>query len=141
MVRIIKFRSKRIDNREWVHGDFVQIEDDKFIYDYDICDNGVSDIPQLSQIKWNVIPETVGQFTGLKDKDGREIYEGDYLFDGVQTWLVEHSLTTCGFHARDIHAKSIFSLYHLCNKHNCEREVKVIGNIFDNPKLLDFERN
>jgi uncharacterized phage protein (TIGR01671 family) len=75
------------------------------------------------------------QYTGLHDKNGKEIYEGDFLFDGEQTWLVEYARTMCGFHARDIHAKScnIFSLYHLCNRHNQKREVEVIGNIRDNP--------
>lgn len=68
MKREIKFRGKRSSVNEWVEG----------YYFYDGNHNS-HNIFTLKRI-YEVIPETVGQFTSLKDKNGKEIYEGDQLF-------------------------------------------------------------
>ena len=71
-MREIKFRGKRIDNGEWVFGYFTTVDDKAFIQEQN---------PMRYPPDDEVVIETIGQYTGLHDKNGVEIYEGDEVVD------------------------------------------------------------
>lgn len=120
-MREIGFRGKSILLKEFVYGFILQYEAGTFITDGII----------LSQVD----PETVGQYTGLTDKNGKQIFEGDILLwkylpsSKGKNMLVDYENKFAGFVVK-FEDKEHGIWNEFC------KTVEVIGNIYDNPELL-----
>ena len=141
-MREILFHGKRLDNGAWVEGYLVMKADpllgimNSYILTQELDDNGIL----RSHMAWyKVDPETVGQYTGLTDKNGKKIFEGDILSTENGTFSntgMGHTLFYRGmwtsFYGQDAIGRDCYDrLYTVCDS----REV--IGNIHDNPELLE----
>lgn len=148
MEREILFRGKRKDNGEWICGDLLQDVESGIcaIVSYVNFGGNIHDLSE--SCIFAVIPEIVGQYTGLTDKNGVKIFEGDIVKGtaysatriGVIVWIDEIS----SFGVRYVNApnptawdwenSSILRCVSLGKTD--EFAAEVIGNIYDNPELL-----
>jgi uncharacterized phage protein (TIGR01671 family) len=125
-MREIKFRAKTKDTKEWVYGSYVRID-----YHNSVDYVDIHQIILTNGHSYEVIPETIGQYIGLRDKNKIEIYEGDIVThrNGIQevTYIEE-------LYAFDMCVTNCV----VDQEAGCVNSdgVEVIGNIFDNPDLL-----
>ena len=127
MEREIKFRGKRTDNKEWVCGDLVTGLNNEY-YIRHVVEYGKSKCAEITMVD----KETVGQFTGFTDSENNEIFGGNlinsyqndfmptevYWDDDLGQWA------TTNYH----------STLSLCD--SMQKDIKVLGNTYDNPELL-----
>jgi uncharacterized phage protein (TIGR01671 family) len=128
-MREILFRGKQADGM-WVYGDLRKVEENAYILDYDIGDDGVSQNPKIFDIAYPVDPATVGQHTGLTDKNGKRVFEGDILNIGKSKEPLIVSFVDFAWQCSTPKHK-----YFRHRLENCA-SYKIIGNIHDNPELL-----
>ncbi|MFR7564426.1 MAG: YopX family protein [Oscillospiraceae bacterium] len=129
-MREILFRGKRTDNGEWVKGFYVCIPDTHYIMTgkFDSLTNGI-----INSEAYKVDPSTVGQFTGLEDKLGTKIFEGDVIDDLGVEYIVVFDSDYAQFRGK-------FDGWNAEISHIASR-CEVIGNIHDNPELLEVSGN
>lgn len=125
MNREIKFRAKH--GKEWVYGE-LHLNSGKMPH--------IHTDPFTSK---SIDPDTAGQFTGLRDKNGKEIYEGDIIrsFDSVGDAILhcivwEEARFVALYKGRNFRSKSFLKQYWLD-----EFDKEVVGNIYDNPELVE----
>ena len=127
-MREIKFRGKRLDNGKWITGDLSHGKNGK-VY---ICN-----IAKVFKSYIEVDPDTIGQYTGLYDKNGKEIYEGDIILYGGS---IQHEVVfRHGAFGYLLYGGEFISYAgntnFTFNPLNRSKEHEVIGNIYDNPEL------
>lgn len=128
-MREILFRGKRLDSGEWVYGYYVYAPNHFNQQEHLI--QPVADDGRLATLR-KVDPETVGQFTGKFDKDGKRIFEGDICRVYDLIYKVEFKYSLWGF---AILSKKVYC--HPAFDSHCGERCEVIGNIYDNPELLE----
>ena len=131
-MREILFRGKRTINGDWVYGDFVHgnerksLRDSIFVYD--------SETQSFNDYEIN--PSTLGQYTGLTDKNGKRIFEGDIakVLQGKDKDIAYVGFENGAFmlypKTGNIYERNLWSYWYN------DLDVEVIGNITDNPELL-----
>lgn len=130
MMREYLFRGKMIANGNWSEGNLL------------VTKQGCCITPDATVLGSNVAvnPETVGQYTGMKDKNGKRIFEGDIIdfsdrsySDGYGVVRYDAEGTEFEF-VYDDHYEGLGRCYY-------PEDVEVIGNIYDNPELVGDEEN
>lgn len=130
-IREYIFRGKRVDNGEWVQGDLRHggyYDGDKTVY-ITVNDYCVHNYP--------VTPETIGQFTGVTDKNGKKIFEGD-----IVSFTRVNALGYTTKRLGDVRYYDELPIFYIMATTGdawdwcvCE-DIEVIGNIHDNPELI-----
>lgn len=124
-MREIKFRGKRVDNKKWVHGWFVGYSEAMgYIY---------GDYVDKDEV-WQVDPATVGQFTGLVDKSGKEVYEGDVVCAFNGKYIGEVFYQAPEFAIQNFKELRLNFFEQMPNG---DLNFGVIGNKWDHPHLLE----
>lgn len=141
-MREIKFRGKRLDNGEWLYGSLVILNGRYFIFD--------------DANRHEVDPTTVGQYTGLKDEHGKEIYEGDIVLHFSNKYAEDEYaflVNTAGIDPKHLHYYVVswnnteggFGYVLLKELHTNNPDMCgfnpclgfLVGNIHDNPELIE----
>ena len=124
------YRGKRTDNGEWIYGYYCPC-----CFGYFPCRPAIIDKQEMESGCWKpveVIPETVGQDIGKKDKNGKKTFTGDIVnYDGGQ-FVVHYYPPHMAYYFNGLHGRGGANGFTMVS-----RIYEVIGNVYDNPELLD----
>jgi len=150
----VKFRGKRKDNGEWIYGNLVILKNNGIkqyyiinLYDMTEIDEFTDEFESEPRVKLKdlfieVIPETVGRFTGFKDKNKIEVYEHDIIDQGdnypsIVRYGYDDWIETIGFYLEERRPKYVrgpkdYPRYHAFGSYTTiPKDMEVLGTIFD----------
>lgn len=143
MNREILFRGKRLDNDAWTEGYLFKTWNRTYL-----LWGMTGDVPNMVE----VIPETVSQYTGLTDKNGKKIFEGDIISATALDTGKEQRAVVCFGNFIDennndeyigffIEFDGIKTTITQLSMEECKNRIEVIDNLYDNPELLEVEND
>lgn len=139
-MREILFRGKRVDNGEWVFGSYVFEPRRKGAFGQTISELDRERhyiVSKKNYEFWEVLPETVGQYTGLTDENGKKIFEGDIVSSNKRKTWIGRGKVWFGNGAFWCGEREWAKLLRMvCLE---DEQAVVIGNVHDNPELLEVE--
>lgn len=125
-MREILFRAKDCIHQQWFYGWYL------YTPEFTWSQHNIISAKDWMNVK-TVNPETVGQYTGLTDKNGTKIFEGDILHAAQGDFVVRWSESICSFVAGEKEK------IRPCMNSGTMKHCEVIGNIFDNPELIELD--
>jgi uncharacterized phage protein (TIGR01671 family) len=139
-MRTIKFRGKEVDTGKWMYGDLFQ----RTGFYPSIITSYIKDDGKIGYVENAVIQDTIGQFTGLCDRHGTEIYEGDIithlqhridgvgvLYEGHVEWRQEEGCYVFVDKIKTKDGRDAVRRLISCN------DIRIIGNIHENPEFME----
>lgn len=129
MNREILFKAKRKDNGKWVEGYYRRIPCMRMLEHYIMPRN-----PKNRMEQYAIDPDTICQYTGLTDKNGRKIWENDIVHCGTKLRVSWHH-----FKASWVLSKKGWLYNHFFGEAVEPEDVEVVGNVLDNADLLEVE--
>lgn len=128
-MREILFRAKTIENEQWVEGYFVHVPCGRFLSEEYLIQT-IKDDGRIGQLH-TVYEITVGQFIGLTDKNGKKIFEGDIMSERGHLFVVVYDTKWARFRLQHIGRGIQYPEW------NRGEQMEIVGNIHDNPELLE----
>lgn len=121
----VLFRGKRVDNGEWVYGNYANTDCYTECNDY---------IFQNKPLEHGVVPETVGQYTGLDDRNGRKIFEGDIIkaYHNGEVLNISYVYFDNGEYQCELISGCFIDLFENLSGQHEECSLEIIGNVHDN---------